>query len=163
MKGCTLQLEYSLLSVSKWEAEWKKPFLQKTKKQEEKTREETIDYIRCMTITKNVSNLTYMCIDDDTIKKISSYINDSQSATWFVDTPDKKASREIYTSERIYAQMVNLRIPAEYQKWHLNRLLNLIRIVSDDNQPKKKMNKRQVAEQQRVLNEQRKAAMKTSG
>ncbi len=153
-----LRLEHSLVSLSKWESKWKKPYLV-TKP--EKTTEETIDYIRCMTITQNVNPLVYYALSRQNIEDIQQYINDPMSATTFNDV--NKPSREIITSELIYYAMFANNVPLDCQKWHLNRLLNLLHIFSIKNQPEKKMSKAQIMERNRALNEARKAKLKTKG
>ena len=153
-----LRLEHSLVSLSKWESKWKKPYLVKTP---EKTTEEAIDYIRCMTITQNVNPLVYYALSKENLEDIQQYINDPMSATTFSDT--SKPSREIITSELIYYAMFANNVPLECQKWHLNRLLNLLHIFSIKNQPDKKMSKAQIMERNRALNEARKAKLKTKG
>ena len=115
----TLRLEHSLVSLSKWESKWCKPFLTK----ENKTIEETIDYIRCMTITQNVDPKVYNCITNEQINQVNQYIEAPMTATWFSKDKNTKTSREQITSELIYYWMISLGIPFECQKWHLNRLL----------------------------------------
>lgn len=159
-KDQSLVLEHSLVSVSKWESKWKIPFLG----DQPKTREQTIDYIRCMTITQNVDPTAYNRLTKKNIDTITSYIEDSQSATWFSET-DKKGRRstEQITSELIYYWMVAFQIPMECQKWHFNRLLTLIRICSIKNQPKKKMSKREIMRRNTALNEARRKKFNTKG
>lgn len=149
----TLILEHSLVSISKWEAKWHKPFLGK----EDKTPEETIDYIRCMTITKNVDPNVYYAMTPDIVKQINEYIENPMTATWFSDKNHKKSSKEVVTSELIYYWMTALQIPFECDKWHLNRLMTLIQIASIKNQPPKKMSKKDAMSQQRALNAARRA------
>lgn len=155
----TLSLEHSLVSISKWESKWHKPFLSK----EDKTAEETIDYIRCMTLTKNVDPNVYYAMTPDIIKQINDYIGDPMTATWFSDKQKGPKSREIITSELIYYWMVALQIPFECQKWHLNRLMTLIQVCSIKNQPKKKMSKKDAMNQQRALNAARRAKSGSMG
>lgn len=153
-----LQLEHSLVSMSKWESKWKKPFLS----DKDQTPEETIDYIRQMTITQNVGDDVYKRITQKHIQEVLAYINDPMSATTIHEI-DKKKSKEIITSEIIYYWMVAFNVPFECQKWHLNRLLTLIRICNIKNQPPKKMGKKTAASKQRALNEARKAKLGTTG
>ena len=126
IKEQTIELEHSLISISKWESKWKKAFLSIRQKTEEETR----DYIRCMTITPNVDPEVYICLDAKTVQVVQEYINDPHTATVFRGEKDKKGNQPLnppaQTSERIYGQMVILGIPFECQKWHLNRLLTLI-------------------------------------
>lgn len=153
-----LQLEHSLVSVSKWESKWKKPFLTK----EDKTPEETIDYIKAMTITQNVDPDIYKRINQPLIDIVVDYIGNPMTATTFSQT-ENAPSREIITSELIYYWMVAFTIPFECQKWHLNRLLTLIRVCSVKNQPKKKLSKGELLRRNRELNAIRKAQLGTSG
>ena len=122
----TIKLEHSLVSLSKWESKWCKPFLSK----EDKSYEETIDYIKCMTLTQNVNPIIYGLIDRDSMKQITKYIEAPMTATTFYDDKNSKHSREIVTAELIYYWMISLQIPFECQKWHLNRLLTLIKVCS---------------------------------
>lgn len=158
VKGQDLQMEHSLVSVSKWESKWKKPFLGK----DPKTREETIDYIRCMTITQHVDPSVYLGLTDKNIMEVNAYIDDPMTATTFKNT-NRKTSRQIVTSEIIYYWMISLEIPMECQKWHLNRLLTLIRVCDEKNQPGKKMSRRDVLAQNRALNQARRAKSGTRG
>lgn len=158
VKGRDLQLEHSLVSISKWESKWKKPFLGDT----QKTREETIDYIRCMTLTQNVDPLVYRGITYENIRQVNAYIEDSMTATTFKRAP-KRASGGAVTSEIIYYWMISLEIPVEFQKWHLNRLLTLIRVCDEKSQPSKKMSKRDVMSQYRSVNAARRARYGTRG
>lgn len=161
IKGQTIQLEHSLVSVSKWESKWKKAFLGKN----EKTPEEILDYIRCMTITKNVDNILYSYLSQSQIEEITNYIEDPMTATWFSDDKNQSNSNrgETITSELVYYWMIALQIPVEFQRWHLNRLLTLIRVCNVKNSPPKKMSKREIMNRNRSLNEARKSAMNTRG
>ena len=158
-KEATLKLEHSLVSLSKWESKWCKPFLSKTNK----TDEEMIDYVRCMTLTQNVPDEVYRCLTDDNIRKIYEYIDAPMTATWFNDDKTKGTSREQTTSELIYYWMIALNIPFECQKWHLNRLLTLIRVCNIKNQPPKKMSKRDIMSRNAALNAARRNQLHTKG
>lgn len=157
-KECTLQLEHSLVSVSKWEAKWQKPFLTK----EPRSVEETVDYIRCMTITQNVNPDVYYSILQSDIKRIGEYIDSPQTATK-INSSKKKVSRQIVTSELIYYWMISLNIPMECQKWHLNRLLTLIDVCNIKNTPSKKMTKAETLNQNAALNAARRKQLGTTG
>jgi len=133
-KEQTLQLEHSLVSLSKWESKWCKPFLSK----DEKTAEETIDYIKCMTITQNVDPDVYNRLTNANIKMINDYIEAPMTATTFSDNKQGGGGKEIITSELIYYWMIALTIPMECQKWHLNRLLTLVRVCNIKNTPPRK-------------------------
>lgn len=161
IKEQTLQLEHSLVSLSKWESKWHKPFLGTDKK----TDEETLDYIRCMTTTQGVDPRIYAVMDAPTVKLIVDYINDPMTATWFTDDKSQKKSvnKEIITSELIYYWMITLNIPVEFQKWHLNRLLTLIRVCNVKNEPPKKTSKREIMNRNKALNDARRKAANTRG
>lgn len=162
IKGQTVQLEHSLVSVSKWEAKWKKPFLGK----DPKTEEESLDYIRCMTITQNVDPNVYKNLTPPLIAKINAYIEEPMTATWFSESQNQRPSREIITAEIIYYWMIALNIPMECQKWHLNRLLTLIRVCNIKNGNagnKPKMSKRELMNRNRALNAARKSRLNTNG
>lgn len=160
VKGTTLQLEHSLVSVSKWEAKWHKPFLGK----EQKTQEETIDYVRCMTLTQNVDRNVYMALTQSDFDVISDYIANPMTATWFSEDRTKgRPNREIVTAELIYFWMISLQIPFECQKWHLNRLMTLIRVCNAKNAPKKKMPRAEAMSRQRALNQARRQKTGSTG
>lgn len=158
-KEQTLQLEHSLVSLSKWESKWGKAFLSK----QEKTYEETIDYIKCMTITQNVDPNVYNHLSKSIIDKITEYIEAPMTATYFSKEQSSGNSREQVTSELIYYWMIALNIPFECQKWHLNRLLTLIRVCNIKNQPPKKMSKRAIMSRNAALNAARRKQLNTRG
>ena len=161
IKEQQLTLEHSLVSLSKWESKWCKPFLTK----QEKTREEIIDYTRCMTLTENVDPIIYEYLSEGNVKQINSYIDAPMTATWFSED-DKKKSRgsgEQITSELIYYWMVALNIPFECQYWHLNRLITLIRVCVVKNQKPKKMSRRELMSRNASLNAARKQKLNTKG
>lgn len=159
-KGVTIQMEHSLISLSEWEAKWKKPFLEKS---EERTTEELLDYFRCMTITKNVDPIAYRILTQDNVNRIVAYINDPMTATWFSEDKGGKRNHEIITSELIYYWMIAQNIPFECRKWHLNRLLTLIRVCNIKSAPPKKMGRQEQMQRQRELNAARKKKLHTTG
>ena len=159
IKEQTLQLEHSLVSLSKWESKWCKPFLGTA----DKTYEETLDYIKCMTITQNVDPNTYLALTNENVAQINEYIQAPMTATTFGEENGGKSSREIVTSELIYYWMIALQIPFECQKWHINRLLTLVRVCNVKNQPPKKMSKRDIMSRNAALNAQRRAKMNSKG
>lgn len=160
VKEHNLQMEHSLISLSKWESKWCKPFLTK----QEKSYEETIDYIKCMTLTQNVDPNVYLCLTPANIKEINDYISAPMTATTFYEGPGgNKGKQEIVTAELIYYWMIALQIPVEFQKWHLNRLLTLIRVCNVKNTPPKKRNQREIASSYKALNEARKKQLNTKG
>lgn len=154
-----LEMEHSLLSLSKWESKWHKPFLG----QDEKTQEELLDYFRCMTITKNVSPIVYYALTPDNVRALTNYMNDSMTATHFSESSNKKFSREIITAEIIYYWMIEFGIPLMCEKWHLNRLLTLVRVCSEKNAPAKKMSKNELFARNRMLNTKRRAQLHSRG
>lgn len=155
-----LRLEHSLLSIAKWESIWKKPFLTK----DPKTHEQLLDYIRCMTLNQHVDPGVYYGLTSKDIEKVTEYIETDQTATWFSDSKSGPPSRDIVTSELIYYQMTAHNIPFECQKWHLSRLLTLIRICAIKNNPEqKKMTKSQIYAQNRKLNAARRKARGSKG
>lgn len=166
-KETTLLLEHSLISISKWESKWEKPFLDPRPNTPPRTREETIDYVRCMCIQSNPPEDAFLSITNDNIKEINEYISSKMTATWFSEYGSKKSGPgnvSIITSEIIYAWMVQYGIPAEYQKWHLNRLLMLIRVLNNlnsDNQPK--MSKNEIMKRNAALNAARRKQLNSKG
>ena len=138
MKSDRLVLEHSLLSLSKWESKWKKPFLDPKAK---RTSEEINDYVRCMTINSHVDPSVYSRLTREQVDSIAKYIKDPMTATWFNDKRKGKRDTRVMTSELFYCQMVINGIPFECEKWHLNRLITLIRVCNAENAPKKQMNK----------------------
>lgn len=159
VKETQLTLEHSLVSISKWEAKWRKPFLSTN----EKTLEELRDYVRCMTLTQNVDASVYLYLTDRNMLSINEYIDAPMSATTFNDSRTTGRNREQITSELVYYWMVAYNIPFECQKWHLNRLLNLIRICSIKNGDQKKMSKGDIYSQNRALNAARRKKYHTKG
>lgn len=158
-KTCVLHLEHSLVSLSKWESKWEKPFFSRA----EKTYEEILDYIKFMTISKNVDPSVYSHITQSNIQEINQYIEAPMTATTFTKDKNQAKNREIITAELIYYWMIALNIPFECQKWHLNRLLTLIRVCNIKNSPPKKMSKKEAAMQRAQLNAARKKQMNTKG
>lgn len=151
-----LKLEHSLLSISKWEAKWKKAFLEK-KNQQAMTIEESIDYVRCMTLNKQINPKVYELINMYHLMKINEYIDDKMTATWFGKQKQGPPSRKVITSEVIYYWMITNNIPFECEKWHLNRLLTLIRVCEAEQAPHKKMSQRELASRNHALNKSRRA------
>lgn len=158
-KTVVLQMEHSLVSLSKWESKWCKSFFSK----KEKTLEETIDYFKCMTLTKNVDPEVYSRFSQTNIAEINKYIEAPMTATYFSEDKNQKANRETVTSELIYYWMISLNIPFECQKWHINRLLTLIRVCNIKNQPPKKMSKRDIMSRNAALNAARRQQFNSRG
>lgn len=158
-KEQTLKLEHSLVSLSTWESKWCKPFLSK----ERKTLEETIDYIKCMTLTPNVDENIYSCLTSENLDQINKYMEAPMTATWFNENKNQKANREQITAELIYYWMVALNIPFECQRWHLNRLLTLIKVCNIKKQAPKKRSRRDIMSQNAALNAARRKQLHTKG
>jgi hypothetical protein len=158
-KEQTLQLEHSLISISKWESKWCKPFISN----DEKSTEEVIDYVKCMTLNPNIEDSVYRCLTKDNMKQINDYIDAPMTATTFFEEKNGKRNREVITSELIYYWMIALNIPFECQKWHLNRLLTLVRVCNVKNQPPKKMSKKEIMSRNASLNAARRQKFNSKG
>lgn len=156
-----LELEHSLVSLSKWESKFRKPFLGK----EKKTDEEVIFYIEAMTVSSNFSKEVYNRLTIKDVEEINAYISSTESATTFSDAHERRGPgrAEVITSELVYYWMTVYNIPFECQHWHLNRLFSLLRICNIKNSKEKKMSRSAAAAQQRSLNAQRRAQLGTSG
>lgn len=154
-----LQLEHSLVSLSKWESKWCKPFLSKGLQ----TTEEILDYIKFMTLTQNVNPDVYNHITQDIVDEITNYINAPMTATTINDEQNNKGRGEIVTAELIYYWMISLNIPFECQKWHLNRLLTLVRVCNVKNAPPKKRSKKELMRRNTAMNALRKQQLNTKG
>lgn len=162
IKGADLQLEHSLISIAKWESKWHKPFLGK----DDKTEEQLLDYIRCMTLTQNVDPRLYQYLPTPIVNQIFDYIDDPMTATWFSKAEEQKLGigrKEVVTAEIIYYWMVTLNIPVQFEKWHLNRLITLIQVINLKNTPAKKMKQKDALAHYRQLNMARRARTKSKG
>ena len=159
VKERTIDLEHSLVSLSKWESKWCKPFLGK----DQKTNEELRDYIRCMIIDKNVPDSIIYSFTRKQLDQIMEYIDSKMTATTFSDSITGPKNKEVITSEIIYYWMISLNIPFECQKWHLNRLLTLVRVCSIKNAPPKKMGRNTILSRNAQLNAARKQQLNTRG
>lgn len=160
LKETTFKIEHSLVAISKWESKWHQPFLDD---KIEKTDEMTIDYIRCMTISQNVDPEIYYHLPSETMKEISDYIGDPMTATRFMNIDRGVNNGEFVTSEVVYYWMIAHHIPLECEKWHFNRLMTLIQVCNEKSSQPKKMNRRDIYNQNRALNEARKKAMHSRG
>ena len=144
----TLQLEHSLVSLSKWESKWNKAFLGK----QEKTDEEILDYVRCMTLTQNIDPEVYTRLSAENYAAINAYIEAPMTATCLIEDKQARGHKETVTSELIYYWMISYNIPVEFQKWHLNRLLTLIRVCNVKNSPPKRRSKREMWNRNAAIN-----------
>lgn len=158
-EGRVIQLEHSLISISRWEAIWEKPFLSEI----EKTYEETLSYIQCMTITRGVDPKLYFQLGQKEMDLVDKYIHKKMTATTINRRKRHSSRGQVMTSEVIYAQMAMLGLSIECEKWHLNRLLMLIEVAALESGPKEKMSMKDQLTMQRQLNEQRLKKYKTRG
>ncbi len=158
-KEQTLQLEHSLVSLSKWESKWHKPYLSKKKK----TLAESQDYVRCMTLTQNVDPNVYLAIKPDLLRQVDAYINDSMTATTFHNMRKRGGQQETITAEIIYYWMTCHNIPFECQKWHLNRLLTLINVCNVKSQKPEKIPAAELRAQHRAINAANRKKFNTRG
>lgn len=159
VKETELTLEHSLVSISKWESKYCKPFFKK----DGKTSAELLYYIKCMTLNPKIGDEVYYALTKENIEEITAYINSPMTATTFSDRSTGTPSREIITSELIYYHMVALGIPFECQKWHINRLLTLIKVCNIKNTPPKKMSKSEIMSRNAALNAARRSALNSKG
>lgn len=160
-KDYVLKLEHSLISISKWETIYKKPYLSA----KEKTPAEVIDYIKCMTINSDVPDEVYSLLTNADMQKIVNYINDPASATVIHDYRKnrRKANTDEPTSEVIYYWMISNNIPVEVcEKWRLNRLLKLIEVCNVKGNPVQ-MSKQEILAMNAKLNAERCKRYGTSG
>lgn len=159
VKEQTLQLEHSLVSLSKWESKWHKAYLSRKKK----TPAESRDYVRCMTLTQNVNPNVYLALTPALLRQVNAYIDDPMTATTFPKGFKKSGSQETVTAEIIYYWMICYNIPFECQKWHLNRLLTLINVCNAKGQKPQKIPQSELRAQYRAINAANKKKFNTRG
>ena len=158
-KDVVLQLEHSLISISKWEAKHHKAFLTKRIN----SQDEMNDYIRCMVINRNVDPTVFSRLTVENLQDINEYIENPMSATYLGNDRETGGPKDTITSELIYYWMITYNIPAEYQKWHINRLMALINVCSRKSSPGKKMPNRTILQKNAALNAKRRAMLGTKG
>ena len=162
LPGATLNLEHSLVSFSKWESFFEKPFLN----DKEMTTEEVNKYIEFMCLDPNFPPGVFSRLTSENRRQISDYIDKQHTATWFNENVPGQGSgraREVITAELFYYWMSTMGIPWEAQYWHLNRLLTLLKVFSLKNAPAKKMTRAEQAQQMRALNAARRKQYNTNG
>lgn len=159
LTGQTLRMEHSLVSLSKWESKVGKPFLSK----EDKTYDETLEYLKCMMLTPGVTDDAYDHLMKHRLPEIDAYINASMTATTLPKTGGRKGRPETVTAELIYYWMNVLQIPSKYEHWHLNRLITLIGVHNVKNAPEKKRSSDEILRDQIALNEERCRKLKSKG
>lgn len=155
-----LHLEHSLVSLSKWESKYLRPFFNP---KDDKSDEELLDYIKMMTVTPNVQPEVFDHLTDANVRDIRAYIDAPMTATTFRKDGKSKINRDIITSEIIYYWMIALQIPDRYDKWHINRLLTLIRVCNEKNTPPKKRGQTATARRYAAMNAERRARLKSKG
>ena len=158
VKEQTLLLEHSLLSVSKLEARRHKPLPLVNNKG--MSGEEFLDYVRCMTVSRNPDPLVFNCISADDVKTITDYINDPHTATWFGESKSDQNDARPITAEVVYHLMFAFGVSKECEKWHLNRLMTQLRVEYEESKPPKKKSKAEIAERHQYLNAKRRAEAK---
>lgn len=157
--GTEVQLEHSLVSLSKWESKHEKPFLGRT----EKTTDEVYDYIKAMILTPGISDELLSQLSEENVADINKYIEAKMTATWFSDSPGAPRTSEVITAELIYYWMTVFNIPFECETWHLNKLFTLIRVCNNKQAKPKKMTRSEIAARNREINERRKRELGTKG
>lgn len=159
LPGQTLELEHSLVALSKWESKLGKPFLTK----DAKTYEESLEYLKCMMLTPGVTEDVYEYLMTHKLGMIDEYINSSMTATILPKNSGGKGKREIVTAEVIYYWMIAMQIPSQYEHWHLNKLITLIGVCNVKNSPTKKRSSDEILRDQMALNAERCKQLNSKG
>lgn len=160
-EGGKARFEYSLKMLYEWEGKWKKAFLKDNK---DLTTEEAVDFY--MTMALDPIDQKFMT--GEVMETLSKYINDSQTATTFTDLKGQNENNslskgKVYTSEELYAMMITSNVPLDFENRNLNRLIAILRIISAQNNPPKKMSTNEIYKQNATLNAERKARLNTKG
>ncbi len=159
-KEAHLKLEHSLISISNWEMKWHISYFDKTPK----TEEQAFDYIKCMTLNKEVSDDVYLCLTQQNVNAINEYMLDQMTATTIGEVKqNSRTNNQKVTSELIYYWMIQFGIPFTCEKWHINRLIMLIRVCAEESKPKKGRKAKDIAMDYRAINAARRAALNTKG
>jgi hypothetical protein len=154
-----LELEHSLVSLSKWESKWEVPFLG----EKPKTTEMVLDYIECMILTPDPPADWISKLSKENIEEITAYFDSKQSATWFNDHHPEPKTGETITSELVYYWLDICDIDWQAQYWHLNRLLTLVKIHTVKQAKPKPMSRSEMLRRRRALNKQRLKEMEEGG
>ena len=163
-KDWELVIEHSLVSISKWESKWHKPYPYINEGLGPLTLEESNDYIRCMTINKDVPTIVYNCLSADDVTRIGEYINDPMSATTINVPRGRETKKEILTSELLYYYIFKLGIPKECEKWHINRLIKLMEIYGiKDGSENNKMSRSELIARNKAINAKNRAKFHSKG
>jgi hypothetical protein len=156
-KPSLINLEHSLISVAKWEAHWKKPYLPSWSAPGMQGPVEELDYIRCMIIGKFEEHIPAL-IQQNHLAEVRAYMLDSHTASVSHRIGKSETSKKTVTSELIYFWMIKFGIPFECEKWHFNRLLSLIDVCNlkeAELSGKNKMSAQESAEWRNQLNKKR--------
>lgn len=158
---CKVTLEHSLISLAKWESKWQVPFFDG----KPKTPTQNLDYIRCMVVGNIKDDRIFDHLSEEEVLQIQSYMAAPMTATTFSERnkSKRKVKKETMTAEVIYARMCTHNISFECQKWHLNRLLTLIRVCDLRDSPPEKMSKKETSMWYAEQNANRRAKYGTRG
>lgn len=158
-EGGKVRFEYSLKMLYEWEGKWKKAFLKGNKNL---TTEEAVDFYIMMALDP----IDKKFMTGEAMETLSKYVNDPQTATTFADGQNGNTSPskgKIFTSEELYAMMITSNVPLDFENRNLNRLITILRVISVQNTPPKKMSKNDIYRQNAALNAERKARLNTKG
>lgn len=151
-----VKLEHSLHSLAEWESITKKPFIKTFSNVKTITEEDLLLYIKCMDTTGTLTNEDLLRITSSDVEKIFTYVNDPMTATT-INSKKEESSTETITAEIIYWWMCHYHIPTEYEYWHLNRLLTLVKVCNIKEQGPNKETKAEAIARTRALKQARRA------